>query len=136
LVVLRAFPPHAGVERHALNARVEVDAAAGTARVERHVDREQVSAARAPEDFVSAHQVGGLRPALVLQLAPGGALLRWPRRPGGLWSLLTPRPVLVLIPALPVFAITHRNLELGIWNSECVSIRNSKSRIPNYQGSE
>src|SRR4030095_6740829 len=102
-------------ERHALNARVKIDAAAGTTRVQRDIDREQIPAAGASEDLVRAHQGRRLRSALVLQLTPRRALLRRARR---FWSLRAARPTLVLIPALAVFAIAHKNLELGIWNLE------------------
>src|SRR5262249_769830 len=105
LGVLGALPARAGVEGDALNAAVEIDAAAAALAHELDGQRQLVAAAGALEHLVHAHQVRGLRAALVLQHAARGALLR---RPRGLRPPRTARLVFVLIATLAVLAIAHR----------------------------
>src|SRR5213592_3272711 len=104
-VVERTFPADAGVERHALDAGMHVDAAAGTAIEQADRERQQVPAARASKHFARRHEVGCFRPALVLQLTSGRTLLGRPRRLGRLWSAFA--GVVLLVPALPVFPVAH-----------------------------
>ena len=87
-----------------MNARVEIDAAARAARIEGDRHCEQIAAAGAAENFVRAHEIGRLGPALVLQLTAWRALLRRTRR---LRTLRPARPPFVLISTLTVFTIAH-----------------------------
>ena len=101
-VGLRAFKARAGVERHAIDAAVNVHAAAAAAGVEFDGDREPVAAARAAEHFVRRHEVR--------RLGSGGVLQRAPRSPRFGRLFLGPRLArlrLVLIAALTVFSVAH-----------------------------
>src|SRR5439155_1350460 len=73
--VLGAFPSRAGIEMHALNAAVEVDAAFRAAIEEGDGHRQQIPAARAAKHFVRGHEVRRFRSALVLQDASRRAVL-------------------------------------------------------------
>src|SRR5439155_22798155 len=70
---LRALEPRARVERDALQAAVEIDAASRALRVERHGRTEPVAAARAAADLVRRHEIPRLRPFRTL--APTAPLL-------------------------------------------------------------
>ena len=101
-VALRALPPRAGVERHTLDAAVQIDAAPPARIQQPDRERQQVAAPRAPEHFVCGHQVRRFRAPLVLQDTPRRPLFWW----RGVATRLTLARV-VLIPALPIFPIAH-----------------------------
>src|SRR5262245_20450762 len=102
--VFRALPADARVERHTLNAAVEVDAAL-RARIElSDRQRQQISAAGTPKHFVRGHQVGGLGTPLVLKHASRRAFLR---RLGRLRSTRPALARIVLIAPLPILAVAH-----------------------------
>jgi len=102
LVALRALPPRARIERHALDAAVQIDAAPPARVQQPDGDRQQVAAPRAPEHFVGGHQIRRFRTSLVLQDTPGRPLFGW----RGVAARL-PLARVVLIPALPIFPIAH-----------------------------
>src|SRR5580765_8395806 len=103
--VFRALPPDTGVERHALNTAMEIDAAL-RARIELpDRQRQQIATARAPKHFVRGHQVRGFGTPLVLQHTSRRAFLRRLGRLRPTWPFWSAR--LVLIAPLPVLAVAH-----------------------------
>ncbi len=84
-----AHSKRAGVERHAVDARVHGHAAAAAFRGELHGNRQFVAAACALEDFVRRHQVRRFRARGILQLSAGGAFLRRLRRARSIVVALT-----------------------------------------------
>src|SRR6185295_4081781 len=107
---LAALEPGAGVERRALDAAVERRAALRTLAVRLDRQRKQQAAARAAEDLVRAHQVRRLRTSFALQLASGRARLR---RLGGRFLPRLTIARVVLIAALPVLPVAHRDVILS-----------------------
>jgi hypothetical protein len=105
LRILCALPTGTGVERHALHTAVKIDAAARAPRIGSNRELEQVAAARTAANLVRRHEVRRLRTRCILEDAAGRAFLRRARcgRP-----LRTAGLRLVLVSALPVFAVAHR----------------------------
>src|SRR5262249_4571386 len=101
---LRALEARARVERHALDATVQIHAAARALAACFDRQREQVPAARTAEHLVRAHQVRRLRTACALQLTAGSARLgRLRRRFLALLAIAR----IVHVAALTVFALAH-----------------------------
>jgi hypothetical protein len=102
---LGALEARTGIERHTLDATVEIDPAPRAAAVAGHRQRKAVPASRAPEHLVRCHQVrclGAFRPL--------ARFSRW------LWPLAVSR--LVLISALPVLPVAHLGFRVpgsGFW---------------------
>src|SRR5215831_18263838 len=58
---LRAFEPRAGIERHAIDAAVDVHATPRAASTQLDRNRQAVSTSRALEDLMRRHEIGRLR---------------------------------------------------------------------------
>jgi len=102
--ILRALESRTRVELRALDAGVQIDAAAGTAAVALDRQRQPVTAAGAAEDLVRRHQVRRPRAGGILQRPAGRPLFR--RR--FLARPLAPRLArLVLVAALSVLPVAH-----------------------------
>jgi hypothetical protein len=102
---LRALPTCTGVERHAVDAAVNVDAAARAARIHFDRHRQAIPAARAAKYLVRRHQIWRLWPGGVLQLATRRARRRRRFRTARFPLLAIAR--VILIPALAVLSIAH-----------------------------
>src|SRR5947209_8120798 len=136
LRALRALPARARVERDALNAAVDVDAAARAFRVRRHRYGEQVAAPCAAKHLVRRHQVRRLRARRVLQHTARCPLLRRLRRTRALRRALAR----VLVAALAILPVVRHESSVRIdQRIECApsfSFRNCSRYLPQTAGSE